>query len=392
MSTWVGIELGGFTIEEWQNTYHKWVFSELDRVREISENETFIGYRLSADKLKRRLELKGVNRESVELEFKELKARWIKDIQEDVASFNEHENSCYLEYVKYLNGLQNCSLDSWIKLIPIAKNQTSNSQDNTKLVLSEAEQNLLEFMLSNYDEYPDYTCGGFHFPCLSSESYAWVILELTDPNVVCELNVFPLIDSGWIDDFGDIAESQAGYTKFFESAKLEIEAIIVLCNSDVKNPVLQRLSFSALITIMETYLSDIAKRQVLNKQSIKRRFVERFKPFYTSQKNICVSKIFQTLEQLDSSILDHINTLSFHNIETINTFYSNVLLIDLPKDIQGELAKCVQIRHDIVHRTGKTIKGEIVEISNQTVKKQAELVLVILKSVDSQIVDGLLEN
>jgi hypothetical protein len=392
MSTWAGIELGGFSIEEWQNTYHKWVFSELDRVREVGEQYEFIGYRLSADKLKRRLELRGINRDSVELEFKEYKAHWIDNIQKFVTEIEGIDQGTFSIYSKYLDVLKGCSLDSWIKLIPIAKNWSPGSHEDIEMSLSDVEKNQLEFMLSDYDEHPYYSCGDFHFPCCSSEIFTWVILQIVDSNSVCELDISGLVSSGWVDDFGDIAEHQAGRTKFYEGAKQEVVDIVGLCGTDINNAVLQRLSYSGLITILEAYLSDIAKRQVLNKESIKRRFVEKFKPFYSREKSICVSKIFKTLEQLDESIRECIDNLSFHNVETINSFYSSVLLIEIPEDIKRELSKAVDIRHDIIHRAGKTTRGEPIEICNHTVKEVSDLIIKILEFIDNQIVDGLLEH
>lgn len=400
MSTWAGVDLGEYSIEEWQNTYHKWLFNDSDRVRE-GAGASFIGYRMDATTLKRRLELQGVNRHSVERELNEVKALWIKDIKglldEDLTS--ERNN----QYLRYINGLQNCSLDSWLRLIPVVRSiSMPEFAEFPSLIrelpkdlfasLTRAEQNLLEFMCSDYDVYPHYTAGSYYFPCHSSYNYAWVILQIVKPDVVCELDISGLISSGWVDDFDDLAEHQAGKTKFYTRAETEIQEITKLSESDGANPVLQRLSYSGLVTILEAYLSDIAKRQVLNKDSIKRRFVEKFEPFASSQKQLKITEIYSRMEQLDNKIIECIDGLSFHNVKTIKDFFTSVLLVNISDDRSDRLAQAVTTRHDIVHRAGRTKEGNINDITQADVQATSVLVLDVMASIDYQIVDGLLEG
>lgn len=399
MSTWAGVDLGEYSIEEWQNTYHKWLFNDSDRVREEND-EPFIGFRMDAATLERRLELQGVNRHSVQKDINEVKALWIKDMKgildEDITS----ERS--IQFLRYINGLQNCSLESWLKLIPIAKSYPIPELVNFQVYirdlpkeitepLTEAEQNLLEFMCSDYDVYPHYTFGAYYFPCNSSYSFAWAILQILKPDVVCELDISGLISSGWVDDFEDLAERQAGQTKFFNRAKAEVQDIANLSKSDETNPVLQRLSYSGLVTILEAYLSDIAKRQVLNKDSIKRRFVEKFEPFASGQKQLKVTEIYSRLEQLDTDIIECIDGLSFHSLKTIKDFFPSVLLVNISSDISKRLAQAVNTRHDIVHRAGRTKDGKVNDVTQADVQSVSILVLEVMSSIDYQIVDGLLE-
>ncbi|MGR5501864.1 HEPN/Toprim-associated domain-containing protein [Vibrio sp. DNB22_10_4] len=400
MSTWAGVELGDYTIDEWQNTYHKWLFNDSERFREVAKDSQFIGYRMEADKLKRRLELLGVNQQSVELELNEHKALWVEQLKSLLQTLGDDTRESLPDYHLYLDGLQKCSLDSWLKLLPIANRVcrlVHNYETPLKIrirgiqvSLTDAERNLLKFMCSDYDEFPHYTSGGYHFPCKSIDSYAWAILQLVEPDSVCELDISGLIDSGWVDDFEDLAEYQAGQTKFHERAKAEASEITKLSESDGGNHVLQRLSYSGLITILEAYLSDVAKRQVLNKDVIKRRFVERFEPFGRSQKSFKITELYSKIEQLDKLIIECIDSQSFHSVKTINAFFTSVLLINLSNHLLQRLSEAVDTRHDIVHRAGKTREGEPIEVTLQSVQKLSGLVLEVMASVDEQIVDGLL--
>lgn len=396
MSTWAGVELGKYSIEEWQNTYHKWLFNDGDRVREEPEG-SFIGYRIDTATLRRRLELQGVNRLAVEREMDEVKTLWIEEMKEllSVADLIEHRD----EYLCYIDGLQNCSIDSWLKLLPVARAASISEHTSTQKkspdetdILTTAEQNLLKFMCSDYDEHPNYSAGDHHFPCHSSFSYAWAILQVVKSDVVCELDISGLINSGWVDDFDDLAEYQAGQTKFYERAKVEIQEITKLSESIEANKVLQRLSYSGLVTILEAYLSDIVKRQVLNKDYIKRRFVEKFDPFAKSQNKLEITEIYSRMEQLDKLIIDCIDKLSFHSVETIKGFFSSVLLFSISDELSSHLSKAIITRHDIVHRAGRTKDGEANEVSQADVQALSELLLEVMTTIDYQIVDGLLED
>jgi hypothetical protein len=394
MSTWAGVELGEYSIEEWQNTYHKWLFNDTDRVREVPK-DSFIGYRMDTATLRRRLELQGVNRLAVETEMDEVKLSWIKEMKEllSVTDLTEHHD----KYLCYIDGLLNCSFDSWLKLIPVARAISISENKSTQIKspaesknLTAAEQNLLKFMCSNYDEYPNYSAGAYHFPCKSSFTYAWAILQVVESDVVCELDISGLIDSGWVEDFDDLAEYQAGQTKFYERAEVEIYEITHLSRLDEANRVLQRISYSGLVTILEAYLSDIVKRQVLNRESIKRRFVEKFEPFAKSQKKFEITEIYFRMEQLDKLIVDCIDSLSFHSVKTIKDFFSSVLLISIPEELSDCLAKAIITRHDIVHRAGRTKDGDSNEVSQFDVQALSQLLMKVMASIDSQIVDDLL--
>lgn len=72
--------------------------------------------------------------------------------------------------------------------------------------------------------------------------------------------------------------------------------------------------------------------------------------------------------------------------------YKNVLLCEFPKDKISKLETAIDIRHDIVHRNGKKTDGSLVMVSQQDVVNLIELVQYIIKDIDYQIIDRLLDN
>lgn len=96
------------------------------------------------------------------------------------------------------------------------------------------------------------------------------------------------------------------------------------------------------------------------------------------------------MEQLDNQIIECLDNLSFHNVKTIKAFFPSVLLVKISDDLSDRLAVAEITRHDIVHRAGRTKDGKSNEVTLADVKAVSTLVLDIITSVDSQIVDGIL--
>lgn len=83
---------------------------------------------------------------------------------------------------------------------------------------------------------------------------------------------------------------------------------------------------------------------------------------------------------------------SFHNIVSVNKLYKKVLLTDLPKLHMDKLVKAIAIRHDIVHRNGKTLKGGSHRLTMENVHQLVDDVDAAIQHIDKQIKDGLLDD
>src|SRR5690606_37457361 len=110
----------------------------------------------------------------------------------------------------------------------------------------------------------------------------------------------------------------------------------------------------------ESYMSDTVKKQVLNREALRRRFVKNHPSFV---KNIKLSEIYEKLGTLEQEIIAEIDKISFHNMEKTPALFKAVLDTNFPSENMGLLIHAVDVRHDIVHRNGKNTKGKLTEIS-----------------------------
>ena len=82
-------------------------------------------------------------------------------------------------------------------------------------------------------------------------------------------------------------------------------------------------------------------------------FVENFKDF-KSQK-ITLSNIFSEYELIEEKAFSAIKDVLYHNLPKVSGIYCSTLNIDFPDYVN--VFKAVTIRHDLVHRGGKTKDG-----------------------------------
>lgn len=146
-------------------------------------------------------------------------------------------------------------------------------------------------------------------------------------------------------------------------------------------PVLYKLLYANAITMMETYLGDTLRREVLKDENSIRKFVETYKPY--KKEEIKLSDFFCKKDTLTDYIRQTLNDLLYHNLPKIKSIYREALNVDLG-DI-GELVKAVKVRHDIVHRNGEDKDGNIHVITKENVQQLQERIQQMIEKVNSQI-------
>lgn len=406
MSSHSEITINGHLLIDWGNTYHEWYFDKADRIREMAkadQERDFIGYRTTVATIRRRLHLAGYDHKSLERDFHETRELWIRDLVSNLEYYSKESITIKDDFDLFMESiipqkievLRSTTINDWIQKFPMALEKCHLSFDDyyNEIDVDIPDDPLLSFMLSPLHGIHNSNHHGFtgsFFPCMQMESYALLLIGMSNDDDICELEITDIVHGGWVDDFEDIEQLQEGKTyfyKIFENSLVELQGIKL----DESTPILQRMIFSSVITTMESYLSDTLKKNVLNRDAIKKRFVKNSESLKRS-KNISLNDIYEELDKLDKKIIDDINSTSFHNVDVVTGLYKNVLLCSFPKDKVAQLNKSVDKRHDIVHRNGKTKDGSMIYISKEDVEELIELVSDVVSHIDKQILDGLLDT
>lgn len=147
---------------------------------------------------------------------------------------------------------------------------------------------------------------------------------------------------------------------------------------------LYRQLYAGAITSMEAFLSSTLLKAVLSSTENKRKFVEKYLPY--RDEHISFANIYEQMDNMDSKIQETLRGLMYHNLGKIKPIYKDVLDIDLG-DIR-EIMKAVQIRHDIVHRSGKDKDGNLHSIKKEDVTTLVEKVSFLMSTVSSKLPVG----
>ena len=215
-----------------------------------------------------------------------------------------------------------------------------------------------------------------------------VVSEEAIQKLVAELEEESIEWSGQpsAEDFDDyIFGVIASNTHFHETFQESIHNIKTLLDHEFDVD-LRRIYYMMLyvniITAMETYLSDAFINTVLNDQDLTRRFVET-NPDCARQK-LPLSDIFSRMERLETEVGDYLLDLTWHNLERVKPMYKHTLGVDFPPDLK-DLFKAILVRHDIVHRNGRTKDGTEIEVNRQDISELLDKVCSFVNHIDEQL-------
>jgi hypothetical protein len=198
--------IGGYPIASTVNRYNRWRFKPEERIircrRRGQRNPLIHGkpsdkldaglvdmeyvYSLTADTLRRRLGRKGFNRDSLEKEF--------QAYYEKVCHFSEPGNLHFTSELAEAHAKAFCSstLDDWLHALAEAV-KTGMTPARWNMTESGRPGNLLVDIITGPDKpafeelEPEH--GLLGFPCSTFDNMAVALLEVTDGNSACELDV-----------------------------------------------------------------------------------------------------------------------------------------------------------------------------------------------------------
>lgn len=149
------------------------------------------------------------------------------------------------------------------------------------------------------------------------------------------------------------------YVVTLEGLRLLINTPIPIEHDD---QLINRLAFAQIFTALEAYLSDSLILLAKNDPEIQKALYENVKPL--RQKRFSGEDILVDPDAAKTHLLGYLRKeISFHNLVTADKLYKiaiNQSIFD-DKPNRDLLVKAVSLRHDCVHRNGKTEEGEKLE-------------------------------
>lgn len=234
----------------------------------------------------------------------------------------------------------------------------------------------------------------FHFfelmiPCDEFDIYARIILECCNKESLVILDATEVVHDGSDEDrvFNYKAHIGKDSTKFFDSFQKSITEINDVINSITEQQlsgVIPKLLYANVITTLETYLSDVIIFYIINFKSLMRKFVETDNGFINSKKKFSINEIFNIQDTIEDDVANFIQQITFHNLDKTCGLYKNVLMIDFTEEVKS-IRSAIAMRHDIVHRNGKDIKGTQHVIGVEEINNIISETTRIIKIIDKEL-------
>lgn len=191
----------------------------------------------------------------------------------------------------------------------------------------------------------------------------------------------------------DLIDSIISSSESYENYKNGIDSLVKLLNVKIwdrkLNNAFRKMIYANIITLMETYLSDTFIKILFSIPELQRKFIES-NPRFQKEK-IEISNIYLWYTNIEKNIKDELIDITYHNVWKVQNMYNDVLEIVFPENL-NKVQEIVQIRHDIVHRGGKTKDGKNINVSIPDIKKAVECVNKFIIFIEEQYTEKFPNN
>ncbi|MGO9572444.1 MAG: HEPN domain-containing protein [Desulfomonilaceae bacterium] len=176
----------------------------------------------------------------------------------------------------------------------------------------------------------------------------------------------------------------ASNTDFHRTFGLNLDNIGSLLELQVADHLeqpLMKVLYANTITALETFLSDAFINTVMDDSHLIRRLVEN-NPDFEARK-FTLNEVFLKYDSIADEVKTYLLDIIWHNLAKVKEMYKATLGIDFPADSR-EIFKSILIRHDIVHRNGRTKEGNELVLSKDTIRSLLAEVRRFVDYIDGQ--------
>jgi hypothetical protein len=143
-----------------------------------------------------------------------------------------------------------------------------------------------------------------------------------------------------------------------------------------------RMIYSSAITALETYLSDAFFQAVIKDEALIERLMLTTPEF--SDRKYSLSELVEWRKQTKEKVSDYLFNIVWHNLAKVRCMYRDVLGVNFPDD-SGRIHAAVVVRHDIVHRSGKSKSGKVHNFREADIEKLFAAIEIFVNEIDAQL-------
>lgn len=229
-----------------------------------------------------------------------------------------------------------------------------------------------ELLVLEYDFYSEKTQEGLliiyriEFDKNSPKKILDKIDRLEEDGVTAYIHPYELnVADYYQQEFESFPSSEYHHDKFKNEIKNLKRLNLLKLEPDTLEKVLKRQIFIGVIGAMETFLSEAFINKVLHDPELFQNFVETHPEF--KQRKFELREIYQETSKLEKTVKKVMLDTIYHNLPVVSQMYASTLQEPFP-EFSG-IYEYVMQRHDLVHRSGKTKSGKLVNTNTEAIVK-----------------------
>lgn len=136
---------------------------------------------------------------------------------------------------------------------------------------------------------------------------------------------------------------------------------------DDRSELVRHMVFSHAVTAMEAYLGDTLQNHVSCSLESIGRLIDGHKALKEERPSL--REIFDDGDIVRTRVMRALKAMLYHNLQKVSLTYKIATGVSILEDdnLRERLHKYMELRHDVVHRGGKSKSGERIELSADTV-------------------------
>lgn len=143
-----------------------------------------------------------------------------------------------------------------------------------------------------------------------------------------------------------------------------------------------RMIYASIITAMETYLCDAFFHKVTNDDKLTEKLLLTSPDF--KDKKYAIADVIDWKRNTKQRLSEHLLDIVWHNLPKIQQMYKSVLDVKFLHNIDA-IHRAVSIRHDLVHRNGRTKAGTYHVVKIKEIEVLIEIIEKLINHIDIQL-------
>lgn len=238
---------------------------------------------------------------------------------------------------------------------------------------------LLNPRIDNYDDHIKINQSGEALPLSEKGRITIEILKLNRIQLIQErklrelekevIEAYKKVNNEYYENFKSALKTIRSLNTFSQLAKDEIEKY------------LKNMLYANAVTCLETFLADAFNSTLKSDKKFLRNFVESFTDF--KEDKFSLIEVFQKYDTIESKVTEALSGIMWHRLAKVSGIYRDTFDINFPPS--PTIYKAIIIRHDLVHRNGKSKNGQFHIIQNSDIDSICSDIESLVDNIINQI-------